>query len=95
MEERPVTPPPFDQVRQRLEQIVQAKKFRQYTDELMHNAKIERSLEPPAAAAAPSVPAAPGAAGAPAPASPPAAPATQAAPGAASAPSTPPTPAKN
>jgi len=42
MEERPVTPPSYDQVHQRLEQIVQAKKFRLYTDELMHNAKIER-----------------------------------------------------
>jgi peptidyl-prolyl cis-trans isomerase C len=63
MEERPVTPPPFDQVRQRLEQIVQAKKFRQYTDELMRNAKIERSLEPPASAAAPGTPPAPNAAG--------------------------------
>jgi peptidyl-prolyl cis-trans isomerase C len=100
MEERPVTPPPFEQVRQRLEQIVQAKKFRQYTDELMHNAKIERSLEPPPSAAAPGAPTAPTAPGAASAATPPASPAPAAAPasagsGSVSTPSTPPTPAKN
>jgi peptidyl-prolyl cis-trans isomerase C len=42
---RELTPPPFDQVRQRLEQVVQAKKFRIYTDELMHNSKIERFID--------------------------------------------------
>jgi peptidyl-prolyl cis-trans isomerase C len=50
LDTRELTPPPFDQVRQRLEQVVQAKKFRMYTDELMHNAKIERFIEQPAAA---------------------------------------------
>jgi len=98
MEERPVTPPPFDQVRQRLEQIVQAKKFRQYTDELMHNAKIERSLEPPASAAAPPAPKAAGDANTAAGAASPAAPASPApaAPGSTGTPSTPPTtPPKN
>jgi len=59
METRPVSPPPFDQVRQRLEQMVQAKKFRLYTDELMHNAKIVRSPEQPANALAPAHPPAP------------------------------------
>ena len=54
LDTRELTPPPFDQVRQRLEQVVQAKKFRMYSDELMHNAKIERFIEQPAAAAAPS-----------------------------------------
>jgi len=49
LDTRELTPPPFDQVRQRLEQMVQAKKFRMYTDELMHNAKIERFIEQPAA----------------------------------------------
>jgi peptidyl-prolyl cis-trans isomerase C len=39
---REVTPPTFDQVRQRLEQVVQAKKFKAYTDGLMTNAKIEK-----------------------------------------------------
>jgi peptidyl-prolyl cis-trans isomerase C len=79
LETREVQPPPFDQVRQRLEQVVQAKKFRQYTDELMHNAKIERFLDQPAkgeapgvtppAATAPSGSAAPAPAPAPAPSS--------------------------
>jgi peptidyl-prolyl cis-trans isomerase C len=39
---RDVTPPTFDQVHQRLEQVVQAKKFKAYTDGLMTNAKIEK-----------------------------------------------------
>jgi peptidyl-prolyl cis-trans isomerase C len=39
---RDVTPPTFDQVRQRLEQVVQAKKFKAYTDGLMTHAKIEK-----------------------------------------------------
>jgi peptidyl-prolyl cis-trans isomerase C len=90
LETREVTAPPFDQVRQRLVQVVQAKKFKQYTDELLRNAKVEkfpdRMLAAPAAggAAAPAAPkgappaaspAAPGAAGAPPPATPPAPPA--------------------
>jgi peptidyl-prolyl cis-trans isomerase C len=45
LETRELTPPPYDQVRQRLEQVVEAKKFRLYTDELMHNAKIEKFLD--------------------------------------------------
>jgi len=90
LETREVTPPPFDQVRQRLVQVVQAKKFKQYTDELLRNAKVEkfpdRMTSAPAAggAAAPAAPkgappaappAAPGAAGTAAPATPPAPPA--------------------
>ena len=53
LETRELTPPPYDQVRQRLEQVVEAKKFRMYTDELMHNAKIEKFLDqsPPGAPA--------------------------------------------
>src|SRR5215472_13966248 len=42
IETREVTPPPFDQVRQRLVQVVQAKKFRLYQDELLRNAKVEK-----------------------------------------------------
>ena len=72
METREVTPPPFDQVRQRLEQIVQAKKFRAYSDELMHNAKIERFPNQETSGAPPAggvmSPAAPGASPAPTPA---------------------------
>jgi peptidyl-prolyl cis-trans isomerase C len=41
-EVREVTPPSFDQVRQRLEQVVQAKKFKAYTDGLITKAKIEK-----------------------------------------------------
>jgi peptidyl-prolyl cis-trans isomerase C len=66
LDTRELTPPPFDQVRQRLEQVVQAKKFRMYSDELMHNAKIERFLDKPAAGAAPGAAATPAAPNAPA-----------------------------
>ena len=43
VETRDVAAPPFDSVRQRLEQVVQAKKFKAYTDELMRNAKIDKT----------------------------------------------------
>jgi peptidyl-prolyl cis-trans isomerase C len=46
---RDVAAPPFDQVRQRLEQMVQAKKFKNYTDELLKTAKVEKKAETPAA----------------------------------------------
>ena len=55
VETRDLTPPPFDQVKQRLVQVVQAKKFRSYQDELMRTAKIEKTE--PAAAATPAAPA--------------------------------------
>ncbi len=45
VETRDLAPPPYDQVRQRLEQVVQAKKFKAYTDELMRNAKIDKKLD--------------------------------------------------
>ena len=63
---RDLAAPQFDQVKQRLEQVVQAKKFRSYMDELMRTAKIEKLDQPatPAAATAPAAaPAAPAAAG--------------------------------
>jgi peptidyl-prolyl cis-trans isomerase C len=43
-ETREVTPPAFDQpqIRQRLEQVVQGKKFKVYSDGLMKNAQIEK-----------------------------------------------------
>ena len=66
LETREVTPPPFDQVRQRLVQVVQAKKFRLYQDELLRNAKVEKFPDR-LTSAAPAAPAAP------APAEPPAA----------------------
>ncbi|HTX04279.1 MAG TPA: peptidylprolyl isomerase [Steroidobacteraceae bacterium] len=66
---RPLTPPPFDQVKQRLVQIVQAKKFQAYTDELMSKAKVETFLDAQtdtetksAQSGAPTAPAAPAAA---------------------------------
>jgi peptidyl-prolyl cis-trans isomerase C len=43
VETRDLAPPPFDNVRQRLEQIVASRKFKAYTDELMRNAKIEKT----------------------------------------------------
>lgn len=49
-ETRDLAAPPFEQVRQRLEQMVQAKKFKSYTDELLRTAKIEKKLTAPAAA---------------------------------------------
>ena len=70
---RDLAAPQFDQVKQRLEQVVQAKKFRSYMDELMRTAKIEKLDQPatPAAATAPAaVPAAPAPQGTPAPAAP-------------------------
>src|SRR3984885_6190360 len=44
VETRDLQPPPYDNVRQRLEQVVQAKKVKAYTDDLMRNAKIEKKL---------------------------------------------------
>lgn len=43
-ETRPTAPPPFDQVKDRLVQVVQAKKFRAHTDELLKTAKVDKSL---------------------------------------------------
>ena len=43
---RDLAPPPFDQVKQRLEQVVQAKKFKAYTDDLMKNAKVDKKPMP-------------------------------------------------
>jgi peptidyl-prolyl cis-trans isomerase C len=54
---RPLSPPPFDQVKQRLEQVVQAKKFKTYTDDLISKAKIDRTSAAPATPAATPAPA--------------------------------------
>ena len=62
-ETRDVAPPPFDSVKQRLEQMVQAKKFKAYVDGLMKTAVVEKKLEPAAPLAGTAAPAtAPGAA---------------------------------
>lgn len=58
---RDLQPPPFDSVKQRLEQVVQTKKFKTYVDGLMKTAKVEKKLETAPAAATPA-PAAPAAA---------------------------------
>jgi peptidyl-prolyl cis-trans isomerase C len=50
VETRDLAPPPFDQVKQRLEQVVQAKKFKAYTDDLLHNAKVDKKADAPAPA---------------------------------------------
>lgn len=70
---REATPPPFESVKDRLVQIVEAKKFKAYTDTLVSQAKIEKTLEaePAAPVAAPA--ASPAASPAMAPAAPPAA----------------------
>jgi peptidyl-prolyl cis-trans isomerase C len=41
---RETAAPPFDSVKDRIEQIVQAKKFQAYGDELLKTAKLEKSL---------------------------------------------------
>lgn len=56
---RPLTPPPFEQVKPRLAQMVEAKKFRAYMDDVAKNAKIEKFLDQPAAASAPAAAGAP------------------------------------
>jgi peptidyl-prolyl cis-trans isomerase C len=74
---REQAPPPLDSVKDRLVQIVEAKKFKAYTDNLVTQAKVEKNLETTPTAAAPAASAAPVAppAPTPAPASAPAAPA--------------------
>ncbi len=58
-ETREVAPPQFDQVKQRVEQMVQGKKFKAYVDDLMKTAKVEKKLENvPAGGAAPAAAAA-------------------------------------
>ena len=43
-ETRELAPPPYDSVKQRLEQVVQGKKFKTYTDSLMKTAKVEKKI---------------------------------------------------
>ena len=44
-ETRDMAPPQFEQVKQRVEQMVQGKKFKTYVDGLMKTAKVEKKLE--------------------------------------------------
>ena len=43
-ETRDLAPPPYDNVKQRLEQVVEGKKFKSYTDSLLKTAKIEKKI---------------------------------------------------
>jgi len=70
-ETRDLAPPPFDNVKQRVEEMVQQKKIKSYVDGLMTTAKVEKKLEPEAAAPAAAAPAAEGSAPAPAASAPP------------------------
>jgi peptidyl-prolyl cis-trans isomerase C len=62
-ETRDLAPPTFDSVKERLEQVVQTKKFKGYVDGLVKTAKVEKKLEPatpaPAAGSAPAAAAPP------------------------------------
>ena len=66
-------PPPYESVKDKVDQVVRSRKFKDYADGLVKAAKVEKSLPAaPAAPAAAAAPAAPAPA-APAPAAPPAA----------------------
>ena len=41
---RDVQPPPFDSVKNQLGQVILAKKFKAYSDELLKTAKVEKKL---------------------------------------------------
>ncbi len=43
-ETRDLAPPAYDGVKQRLEQVVQTKKFKEYTDGLLKTAKVEKKI---------------------------------------------------
>jgi peptidyl-prolyl cis-trans isomerase C len=60
VETRPLTPATFEQLKPRLAQVVEARKFKAYTDELMKNAQIVKLIDQtPSAAPAGAAPAAP------------------------------------
>lgn len=53
IETRPLQPPPFDQVKGRIAQILDAKRFKAYTDDLLAKAKIDRKTPAPASTTTP------------------------------------------
>ncbi len=61
VETRPLAPQSFDDRKQRIEQELERKKFKDYVDELMRSAKITRTLDQGAAGSAAPAPAAPAA----------------------------------
>jgi peptidyl-prolyl cis-trans isomerase C len=66
VETRPHPAPSFEQSKEQIARIVESKRFRAYTDDLVKNAKIEKFLDQPASGAAPAAPAASAAPAAPA-----------------------------
>ena len=53
VETRPLQPPPFDQVKARVAQILDAKRFKAYADDLVAKAKVDKPAAAPAAATTP------------------------------------------
>jgi peptidyl-prolyl cis-trans isomerase C len=52
MDTRDVTPPAYDRARPQIEQILENRKYKDYTDELMRTAKIDKKLDEKGAKAA-------------------------------------------
>jgi hypothetical protein len=44
LDTRDETPPPFDSVKQRVQQLVQQRKVREYQDQLMKTATVKKNL---------------------------------------------------
>jgi peptidyl-prolyl cis-trans isomerase C len=57
VETRDTTPPPYERARGSIEQMVENKKIKAYTDELMRGAKIDKTLDDKAKSSAPATPA--------------------------------------
>jgi peptidyl-prolyl cis-trans isomerase C len=53
VEVRPLQPPAFDQVKGRVAQILDAKRFKAYTDDLLTKAKVDRKTPAPASTTTP------------------------------------------
>lgn len=53
VETRPLQPPPFDQVKGRVAQILDAKRFKAYSDDLLAKAKVDKPAAPAATATTP------------------------------------------
>ena len=70
VETRPIAAQSFDDRKQRIEQELERKKFKDYIDDLMRNAQITKNLDQGAAGSSATTPAAPAAAPAVAPAAP-------------------------
>lgn len=82
VETRPLAAQSYDQRKPRIEQEIERKKFKDYVDELMRTAQVNKLLDQGASGAAATAPASPAAAASPPAPTPAAAPAPAAAPGA-------------